>query len=416
MISRRKVKKKRIRKNALNGNKPEPSVNLGNLLTTYQKICKESCCPPSPKVVTDLQKYINLNKYLVRFIIYPDANVKNYMLEPLIKSIRNVHYTFIKELYLWKIPLQHSHTATLALMMEKGDYKITTLELEDCDIGAYSIARLSKSFQSNTLVNLVLDFNEFGDEGVEGLCNGLKGNSSLIKLSLNYCGLTHKSGKILSKAISSTAIREVYLDSNKLGPEGVRSLIEPFVEQSIIEVIERRQEKEKKEAEAAKLAAEEGTKRQQQLINEMKNASNPRKSITSRSALLPLAARKKKKKRKKKVIPVPPGVGAWISKLHFADNGLDLSLYNDTSAPLGIMMMLKNFIANSTYLTELNLDGNLIGDLGGLEIRDGLVMRKTARLPQLKITIGVRMQAETLTKILKLSGRLSKKRRRVKKK
>lgn len=71
------------------------------------------------------------------------------------------------------------------------------------------------------------------------------------------------------------------------------------------------------------------------------NTENSRKSATSRSTLLPLAARKKKKKKKKKVIPLPPGVGAWLSKLHIADNGLDLSLYHDTSAPLGIMMMLK---------------------------------------------------------------------------
>lgn len=70
------------------------------------------------------------------------------------------------------------------------------------------------------------------------------------------------------------------MDSNKLGPEGVRSLLEPFVEQSIIEVIERRQEKEKKEAEAAKLAAEQSTKQQQELLQEMKNASNNKGRIS----------------------------------------------------------------------------------------------------------------------------------------
>ena len=69
------------------------------------------------------------------------------------------------------------------------------------------------------------------------------------------------------------------MDSNKLGPEGVRSLLEPFVEQSIIEVIERRQEKEKKEAEAAKLATERDAKSQQEVLQEMKNATNNKGSL-----------------------------------------------------------------------------------------------------------------------------------------
>ena len=42
-------------------------------------------------------------------------------------------------------------------------------------------------------------------------------------------------------------------------------------------------------------------------------------------------------------------------------------------------VFMDSFIANSIYLTELNLDGNLIGDLGGLEIRDGLIMRKAGK-------------------------------------
>ena len=60
------VKKKRIKKKGLNSNKPVPSVRLGDLLTMYQKICKESYCLTSPRVVRDLQKYITLNKYLVK--------------------------------------------------------------------------------------------------------------------------------------------------------------------------------------------------------------------------------------------------------------------------------------------------------------------------------------------------------------
>lgn len=63
-----------------------------------------------------------------------------------------------------------------ALLLEKGFYPIRRIELMDCDIQFFSVARLAKSFRVSNLVEVNLDYNEFGDKGCTGFCKGLKGN------------------------------------------------------------------------------------------------------------------------------------------------------------------------------------------------------------------------------------------------
>ena len=58
--------------------------------------------------------------------------------------------------------------------------------------------------------SLTLLFNcpvRFGNVGCAGLCRGLKGNRTLLRLSLNYCDLGPDSGEVLGQTVSNTAIR-----------------------------------------------------------------------------------------------------------------------------------------------------------------------------------------------------------------
>lgn len=52
----------------------------------------------------------------------------------------------------------------------------------DCDVQSYSVARLAKSFLVSNLVDVNLDYNEFGDEGCLGLCNGLRNNKVAMEI------------------------------------------------------------------------------------------------------------------------------------------------------------------------------------------------------------------------------------------
>lgn len=47
----------------------------------------------------------------------------------------------------------------------------------------------------------------FGDPGCRALCAGLRGNRTVLSLSLNYCDLTSASGLSLGCLVATTAIR-----------------------------------------------------------------------------------------------------------------------------------------------------------------------------------------------------------------
>lgn len=123
---------------------------------------------------------------------------------------------------------------------------------------------------------------------------------------------------------------------------------------------------------------------------------------------------KRKKSGKKKEPPPPPPVGPWIQKLHLLDNGIDAHAVGSTLGPVMCMKMFRKLVAHlhmpsifskkitnvfyiginfvlstrqffrlithSETLQELDLDDNLIGDLGGREVLEALMDRKEGRL------------------------------------
>ena len=73
---------------------------------------------------------------------------------------------------------------------------------------------------------------------------------------------------------------------------------------------------------------------------------------------------------------------------------------------------LSRLVENSSCLQELDLDDNLIGDLGGREIMEGLRARKEAGLDGVKVAVTHRMNGDTFGEIMKLGSGLSKKKKK----
>lgn len=95
-----------------------------------------------------------------------------------------------------------------ALLLEKPFYPIRMLEVMDCLLDALTIERLSRSFNiAGLLTKVNVDYNEFGDEGCKNFCKGLEGNTTMLSVSLCYCDLGIKSGSILGRMISTTAVK-----------------------------------------------------------------------------------------------------------------------------------------------------------------------------------------------------------------
>ena len=85
------------------------------------------------------------------------------------------HYEFDK--FLSSLQAHSNYSCYFqALLLEKGFYPVRRIELMDCDIQFFSVTRLAKAFRVSNLVEVNFDYNEFGDEGCAGFCQGLKNN------------------------------------------------------------------------------------------------------------------------------------------------------------------------------------------------------------------------------------------------
>ncbi|XP_070538702.1 uncharacterized protein [Ptychodera flava] len=423
--------KKGKKKKKLKGLLEEPGVLVKRLQKLYTNICTEKQTALCPVIKRNLKECIENNKLLVKFILEPipmfeDPELSNVQLEPLIKAIRNERYKYVKEIYVWDIPLQHAHVANLALMLERGFYPVKVLEFMDCQMEAYAAERLLRNCsQFPTLTILSFDYNEFGDEGVAGLCKGLKNNRTLLSLSLCYCDLGVESGKLLGNIVATTALRELYLNGNNLEAEGAIELIKLVSDNAKVEHYER-EEAARRKAEEEEEAAEKN--KTMTLLNsgtpgisngdkDKEEDSKSEKSGSAKSRKGAITGKKKKKKgkkkKKKKEPPPPPAVGPWLHKLHIADNGIDAYSKGGSFAPVICMNLFKELVTYSDCLKELDLDDNLIGDLGGREIMEGLQQRKESGLNSMKVSVTHRMMMpDTFSTILKLGAGLKKKKKK----
>ncbi|XP_029471591.1 uncharacterized protein LOC115098789 isoform X2 [Rhinatrema bivittatum] len=218
--------------------KPNPFLDVSILkkfLQTYERHCDEFQSSVSPTIKKGLWSCINNEVAITKFVLSsPETIPEDFppvLFKPLVKTIRDMRYMLGKELCIWGILLSNLDTASLAIMLELNGrtiYPFCKLEMIDCDIDVWSMERLGKALRFSNLVSIVLDYNEFGDEGVKGLLHGLEGNKKLLSLSLCYCNLGAESGSALGPVVAQTAIQELYLNGNYLQCSGALELITPI--------------------------------------------------------------------------------------------------------------------------------------------------------------------------------------------
>ncbi|CAH3158736.1 unnamed protein product [Pocillopora meandrina] len=225
-VGKKAIKKKAIgKKSAKKGLKGLQSIAdlLKSVRHQYEVKCKDFNSYVHPDVKKLINQYAESNSLLAKFILTPgptdEIPVK---VSPLVAAIRSNRYVHVKEIYIWDVPMKHEDIATLALLLEQSIYPIQYLELLECGINSYGVDRLARSICMSNLTALVLDYNKFGDSGCSGLCRGLYGNKTLLRLSLCYCNLGSQSGELLGKTISNTAIsaRSQMSSTGKIGKKG----------------------------------------------------------------------------------------------------------------------------------------------------------------------------------------------------
>ncbi|CAH8556027.1 unnamed protein product [Heterobilharzia americana] len=110
-----------------------------------------------------------------------------------------------------------------------------------------------------------------------------------------------------------------------------------------------------------------------------------------------------------------PAVGPQISVLKLADNGINHYGRGGNFATVRCMQLLKSIISHSKDLQEIDLFSNDIGDLAARQILEGILFRKDAKLPQIGVRLGHRINQDTFDMVHKLAPGPKKRKRKGKK-
>ncbi|XP_072474228.1 uncharacterized protein [Notamacropus eugenii] len=358
---------------------------LTKFLKTYEKHCVQSQTSVCPAIKKALKTSIENEKILRKLMLVSPAispaGFPEVSLEPLLKTIRDERYMLGRELCIWGMKLQNSDVASLAILLElrgRTVYPFSTLEIVNSQMDLWSVERLSKSLLSSNLLSIVLDYNKFGNEGVDILMSGLENNQKLKILSLQYCNLGPTIGSKLGWAISQSAICELYLSGNYLQCSGALDLIRHIAEFAETQGEDR----------AAKVLPDRRSPSQQVLPGIKKNTKGSSET------------------------------GPWLTKLHLADNGIDGRGKEGERGILEFAQLLTYLIKYSDHLREIDLGSNVLGEIAATHILEALRERKKGKLPNLQIVVTPQISSDTFRSIWKNSkkfGSAHKKKKKAKK-
>uniref|UniRef100_UPI00358F736E NACHT, LRR and PYD domains-containing protein 12-like isoform X2 n=1 Tax=Myxine glutinosa TaxID=7769 RepID=UPI00358F736E len=148
---------------------------------------------------------------------------------PILRDLKNINN--LEELYLgWNL----IGDAGLEGLMEvlKSQTKLRILRLRKCKLSPKSGPILWDLKNINNLEDIDLSLNPIGDEGLEGLMEGLKSQTKLRTLRLEECDLSTKSGPILRDLKNIINLEYLSLSRNPIGDEGLKGLMEVLKSQT----------------------------------------------------------------------------------------------------------------------------------------------------------------------------------------
>mmetsp|Transcript_6620 Transcript_6620/g.9782 ORF Transcript_6620/g.9782 Transcript_6620/m.9782 type:complete len:354 (-) Transcript_6620:1483-2544(-) len=140
----------------------------------------------------------------------------------------------LKELRIWRTKLGEDGVIILADLLRLGEQNIDInfFELLECGVGPLGAKALGRSLScgmNKSVLTLSLDYNPIlACIGTTALCEGLKSNSSLKKLSLQRCNIGFGGATAISRVLAfhRTILQTLDLTGNLLGGEGLANLSE----------------------------------------------------------------------------------------------------------------------------------------------------------------------------------------------
>lgn len=229
------------KKGAKAGDDPnnDPEVmrtKLKNFLKNYEKDCEKNnvCCFKGIKdrLAAIIRSEEGPSKLTFPVIIDQPCTKED--LQVLFQHLNE--YRQFEELLIWRASLGDEGCWFLCLGWLKQLPKLPKLEMIDNRLGPRSCMAIKEVLTGNEdiLTNLILDYNDFGDEGAALLSDGVQWSKSLAYLSVAYCSIGEKGAQSIGELIvgKNESIKNLNLQGNPLGNSGSNSFF--FFENSII--------------------------------------------------------------------------------------------------------------------------------------------------------------------------------------
>ena len=143
----------------------------------------------------------------------------------IMNALRTVVYPHTRSIRLWKTACEDEGVRAVCLYIAQC-YSVFFLDLLDNNITKLGCQFLGKVLAPETksnLINVKLDHNPFGSEGVKYLAEGLCMNKNITHLSMQYCSIDEKGARPLFEILiyKESALEELLLGGNHLRDEGV---------------------------------------------------------------------------------------------------------------------------------------------------------------------------------------------------
>lgn len=238
------------------------------LLASYKKACVTIGLPPPPNndpVVVALKPAENENYGKQIVICAEDGESDDNLLGPgqcralavaisgrgyglpVTETGEPIVFTLATDLRICRSRLSDDGAVALAELLRLGakELNISFLELMDCKIGhrgAFALGRSLSCATNTTLTSLRLDHNSgLKSEGISLLCLGLRTNSTLKSLSVQYCDIDSDGAEGIAEMLSfkKSVITSLNLTGNKFGGKGLATLSSKGLPQnsSLVELV-----------------------------------------------------------------------------------------------------------------------------------------------------------------------------------
>ncbi|XP_062407932.1 uncharacterized protein LOC134099156 [Sardina pilchardus] len=367
-------------------------IKLRGLLRAYESHCTKVGSCVSTVLREDLSRCIDFQKPLNKItLFFPECSTAeraSVSVCPLLCAVRDERYTHLKELRLWDLPIKHQDMADLCLLLERKGrtvYPLVTLELLDCRLDHWALARLGRAIALSSITTLNLDYTPIELEGLKDLLSGLEWGNHVLSLSLCYCGLGPWSGSPLASLVSRSTVRHLYINGNGLQRGGATELLQPLAEYA-------EQTAMAQQTTHATDAANENSCRGLSQDNKVKRLKGK--------------GQKKRRKRVKRKSAGAMATGPWLEKLHMPDNAIDEAGPGAAAAGMDLVNIICVLVKHSSHLLELDLGENHVGEAGGKLLLEAVIERRKAKLPPVKIGVSTRMSPSTFSAIFKSAKEL----------